>query len=143
MYRLRYEVASDIMDLSSHPQVITLDDGSKGVRDALDDEPSTTVFAVRNPQSGRVVASIRTVDAVQSKLEMEKYNWHNLDPSIKAKGCVEWCRLVAHPSARGTTAAPMLYIQSVRHHQAKGDANFVFMVDQRATRLLDYYNKVS
>jgi hypothetical protein len=59
---------------------------------------------------------------------------------------VEWCRLVADPSARGTTAAPMLYVQSVRYHQDEsnefgGNANFAFMVDQRAKKLLNYYNK--
>jgi len=127
--------------LSKHPQVVTLADGEKGVKDKLDEEESTVHFAVRNPNSGKVVASIRTVDANASQLEMERYNWHNLDADLKAGGAVEWCRLVAHREARGTTAAPMLYIQSVRHHQERDVSNFVFMVDQKATKLLDYYNK--
>ena len=76
---------------------------------------------------------------------------------------------MAHREARGTTAAPMLYIQvkrridypqipntkqtptsslrssppsqSVRYHQERDLSNFVFMVDQKATRLLKYYNQ--
>ncbi|GMH91505.1 hypothetical protein TrVE_jg11558 [Triparma verrucosa] len=141
VYNLRYNVARKIMHLPrSHPVVYEQASGNYGVKDALDDEDSTVHFAVRNPNNGKVIAAIRTVDANKSVLEMEKYNWHNLSATIKEEGCVEWCRLCADPSARGSSAAPMLYIQSVRYHQALGNCNFTFMVDQKATKLLKYYN---
>ena len=35
----------------------------------------------------------------------------------------------------------MLYIQSVRYHLEKGNDNFIFMVDQKAKKLLNYYKK--
>jgi len=134
------------MDLPrTHSHVHEDATGKLGVRDDLDEADSTVHFLCRNPKSGKVVSSIRTVDANKSTLEMELHNWWKLSDDIKQGGAVEWCRLVADPSARGTTAAPMLYIQSVRYHQDKtkefgGNNNFVFMVDQRATKLLKYYN---
>jgi hypothetical protein len=135
-----------IMDLpKSHSHVYEDATGALGVRDQLDDAESTVHFLVRNPKSGKVVSSIRTVDASRSQLEMERFGWWKISDEMKKQGAVEWCRLVADPSARGSTAAPMLYIQSVRYHQDKtnewgGNQNFVFMVDQRATKLLKYYH---
>jgi hypothetical protein len=70
-----------------------------------------------------------------------QFGWHHLSNEIKEEGAVEWCRLCASPDARGTTAAPMLYIQSVRYHQEKGNNNFIYMVDQKAKKLLNYYSK--
>ena len=161
----------------SHPAVIEFEDGSYGVKDELDSDVGTIHFVVRNPNDGNVIASIRTVDANTSKLDMEKvrkgetekrgvgrakreaheppqplayhhsslrplqFGWHHLSDEIKSEGAVEWCRLCASPDARGTTAAPMLYIQSVRYHQEKGNNNFIYMVDQKAKKLLNYYSK--
>jgi len=142
VWRLRFKVARKIMHLPrSHPAVLQLGDGTWGVRDELDMAESTVHFFIRNPTDGKVVAAIRTVDANKSQLEMEKFNWHNLSDEIKQGGAVEWCRLCASPEARGTTAAPMLYIQSVRYHLKKKNNNFIFMVDQKAKKLLNYYKK--
>ncbi|GMI41647.1 hypothetical protein TrCOL_g12785 [Triparma columacea] len=142
VYRLRFKVARKIMHLPrSHPAVIEFEDGSYGVKDELDSDVGTVHFVVRNPNDGNVIASIRTVDANTSKLDMEKFGWHHLSDEIKSEGAVEWCRLCASPDARGTTAAPMLYIQSVRYHQEKGNNNFIYMVDQKAKKLLNYYSK--
>lgn len=56
----------------SHPAVIEFEDGSYGVKDELDSDVGTIHFVVRNPNDGNVIASIRTVDANTSKLDMEK-----------------------------------------------------------------------
>jgi hypothetical protein len=56
----------------SHPAVIEFEDGSYGVKDELDSDVGTVHFVVRNPNDGNVIASIRTVDANTSKLDMEK-----------------------------------------------------------------------
>jgi hypothetical protein len=56
----------------SHPAVIEFEDGTYGVRDELDLDDGTVHFLVRNPNDGKVIASIRTVDANTSQLDMEK-----------------------------------------------------------------------
>ena len=99
------------------------------IRDSLDDEPSTTHYAVRRKSDGKLVSSIRTVCSQKSQLEMERLNWFDLPKAIKDAGAVEWCRLVADREVRGTSAVPMLYQQSVIHQQDLGTQNFVFMVE--------------
>lgn len=54
---------------------------------------------------------------------------------------MEWCRLVGDKTARGTNAVPLLYQQSVLHQQDLGIQSTVFMVDVKATKLLDYYKR--
>jgi len=142
IYRLRFKVGRQVMKLSrSDPRVYQDDeDGYYEVRDDLDEEESTVSFLIRNPNDGKPIASIRTVCGVQSQLEMEKFGWFDVPQSIKDGGLVEWCRLCAVKEARGTNAAPMLYLQSVRYHREMKNDNFMFMVDQRATKLIKYYN---
>ena len=80
----------------SDPRVYQDDeDGFYEVRDDLDEEPSTISYLIRNPNDGKPIASIRTVDAVKGEVEMEKYKWFDIPDEIKRGGVVEWCRLCA------------------------------------------------
>jgi len=113
------------------------------VRGDLDEAESTTHYAYRHPKTGLLVTAIRAVNGVKSQLEMERYGWFNLSEEIKRDGVYEWCRLVADKSVRGTNTAPILYIDSVLHQRSLGNYNCVFMVDQKAKKLMRYYKRLT
>ena len=110
------------------------------IRDPLDDEPSTYHYAVRR-SDGKLVSSIRAVNGNQTPLEMERFGWYKFEGEVRENGFAEWCRLICDKEARGTTAVPLLYLQSARHQQDLGVDNLVFMVDTKAKKLLDYYKR--
>ena len=144
IYRLRHQVlygqTKNSLFTPDHDQVFPGENGFE-IRDALDDEESTMHYAVRRETDGKLVSSIRAVDGNKAQLEMEKFGWYNVEEPIREAGFSEWCRLICDKSARGTTAVPLLYLQSARQLQDSGIDNVVFMVDTRAKKLLSYYKK--
>jgi N-acyl-L-homoserine lactone synthetase len=141
IFRLRHEVVIDQCKMKINTSNIF--DSSKGkiLMDTHDASDATVHYAIRSPTTGKYVSAIRTIDGNKTKLDMEKHNWFQLDPSIKSGGVVEWSRLVSDMSIRKTNTALLLYMQSVYHQQDLGVNNVVFMVDSRAKNLMNYYKR--
>lgn len=138
IYKLRYNVV-----VNQHKMKINSAHIFNGnmVCDEHDVSDATTHYAIRNSHTGKLVSAIRTVDANKTTIDMEKFNWFELDDSIKKDGVVEWSRLVSDTSVRKTNAALLLYIQSALYCQDAGVSNITFMVDSRATQLMNYYKR--
>jgi N-acyl-L-homoserine lactone synthetase len=141
IYRLRHKVVVEQHKMKINPAHIFDSVSGKMVCDDHDLSDATTHYAIRSPSTGKMVSSIRTVDANKTLIDMEKYKWFQLPDHVKKEGVVEWSRLVSDTSVRKTNAALLLYIQSVLHQQDNGIGNITFMVDSRATNLMKYYNK--
>jgi hypothetical protein len=139
IFKLRHTVLSNAPNspfTRNHPMV-----HGDEIRDEYDEMESTKQYLIRSPGTGKPIASIRTTDANDGSLEMEKYGWFPISDDLRSEGLVEWSRLVSLPEVRGSNAVPILYYTSVTHKQMVGNQNIIFMVDQKATRLLEYYNK--
>jgi N-acyl-L-homoserine lactone synthetase len=141
IYRLRYDVVVNQHKMKINESNIFGSDSGKMICDDHDMSDATTHYAIRNSHTGKIVSSIRTIDGNKTALDMEKYNWFQLDKSIKDGGVVEWSRLVSDVSARKTNAALLLYIQSALHCRNMGITNVTFMVDSKATQLMKYYKR--
>jgi N-acyl-L-homoserine lactone synthetase len=141
IYRLRHNVVVDQFKLKINPSNVYESACGKVIIDEHDISDATVHYAIRNPATGKIVSAIRTIDANKTKLDMEKHNWFQIDPKIKAGGLVEWSRLVSDASARKTNTALLLYIKSVYHQQDMGVNNVIFMVDSRAKKLMHYYKR--
>ena len=141
IFRLRYEVVVNQCKMKINESSIYNSNGGKYICDEHDSSDATTHYAIRNPNTGKIVSAIRTIDAVKTQLDMEKHNWFQLDPKIKQDGVVEWSRLVSDMSVRKTNSALLLYIASASHQQSIGINNVTFMVDSRATNLMKYYKR--
>ncbi len=141
IYKLRYDVVINQNKMKINETNIYNSDIGKIICDDHDTSDATTHFAIRNPNTGKYVSSIRTIDGNKTKLDMEKYNWFELDASIKRDGVVEYSRLVSDISVRKTNATILLYLQSVMTNQDLGICNITFMVDSKATNLMKYYKK--
>jgi N-acyl-L-homoserine lactone synthetase len=141
IFRLRYEVVINQCKMKINESSIYNSSTGKYICDEHDGSDATTHYAIRNPNTGKIVSAIRTIDAVKTQLDMEKHNWFQLDPKIKQDGVVEWSRLVSDMSVRKTNSALLLYIASVKHQQSIGINNVTFMVDSRATNLMKYYKR--
>lgn len=141
IFRLRYNVVIDQFRMRINPSNVF--DSSKGkiIMDEHDASDATVHYAIRHPTTGKYISAIRTINANQTTLDMEKYNWFHLNDTIKRGGVVEWSRLVSDTSVRKTNTALLLYMQSVYHQQDLGVENVVFMVDSRATNLMNYYKR--
>ncbi len=141
IYRLRHTVVVDQCNMKINQSNIHDSAIGKVIVDEHDISDATVHYAVRNPATGKFVSAIRTIDANKTKLDMEKHNWFQIDPKIKAGGVVEWSRLVSDASVRKTNTALTLYIKSVDYQQDLGVNNVIFMVDSRAKKLMDYYKR--
>jgi hypothetical protein len=141
IYRLRHTVVIDQHKMKINPSNIYDSASGKVIMDEHDISDATVHYAIRNPATGKIVSAIRTIDANKTKLDMEKHNWFQIDPKIKAGGVVEWSRLVSDASVRKTNTALLLYIKSVYHQQDMGVNNVIFMVDSRAKKLMHYYKR--
>lgn len=141
IFRLRHEVVVNQCKMKINESSIYNSNGGKYICDEHDGSDATTHYAIRNPNTGKIVSAIRTIDALKTQLDMEKHNWFQLDPKIKQDGVVEWSRLVSDMSVRKTNAALLLYIASASHQQSIGINNVTFMVDSRATNLMKYYKR--
>ena len=141
IYRLRHEVVIEQCKMKINESNIQTSSIGKIIIDQHDISDATVHYAIRNPSTGKLVSAIRTIDANKTQLDMEKHNWFQIDKKIKATGVVEWSRLVSDMSVRKTNTALLLYMKSVFHQQDLGVNNVVFMVDSRATKLLDYYKR--
>ena len=145
IYQLRHKVlfeqGKNSKFDSSHPQVYKSADNKWEIRDDLDEDETTIQYAVRSPTTKELVCSIRTVDGNMSTLEMQRHKWYDVDIYIRQDGYVEWSRLVADKSVRGTNAVPLLYQQSVFHQQDLDTHHILFMVDSKAKKLLEYYHR--
>jgi hypothetical protein len=144
IYRLRHEVIVNQHKMNINPaNIFTDQSGGKYICDHHDTDTTNAVvhYAIRNPNTGKYISSIRTVDGNKTKLDMEKHGWFRLSDTIKQNGVVEWSRLVSDASARKTNAALLLYIQSVNHQQDLGVDNITFMVDSKAKNLMNYYKR--
>jgi N-acyl-L-homoserine lactone synthetase len=138
IYRLRYDVV-----VNQHKMKVNKSSVYSGnmICDDHDMSDATTHYAIRNPHTGKIVTSIRTIDGNKTALDMEKYNWFHLDKSITDGGVVEYSRLVSDASMKKTNAAILLYMRSVLHLQDTGISNITFMVDSKATQLMKYYKR--
>jgi N-acyl-L-homoserine lactone synthetase len=141
IYRLRHTVVIDQHKMKINQSNIYESTSGKVIMDNHDISDATVHYAIRNPATGKIVSAIRTIDANKTKLDMEKHNWFQIDPKIKAGGVVEWSRLVSDASVRKTNLALTLYIKSVDYQQDLGVNNVIFMVDSRAKNLMNYYNR--
>ncbi len=141
IYRLRHEVVVEQYNMKINESNIRTSSIGKLIMDQHDISDATVHYAIRNPSTGKLVSAIRTIDANKTQLDMEKHNWFQIDPNIKSSGVVEWSRLVSDVSVRKTNTALLLYMKSVYHQQDLGVNNIIFMVDSRATKLLDYYKR--
>ena len=141
IFRLRYNVVVDQCNMKINPTNIFESSKGKIIIDKHDSSDATVHYAIRNPQTGKFVSAIRTIDANKTQLDMEKYNWFKIDQKIKETGVVEWSRLVSDLSVRKTNTALLLYMQSVYHQQDLGINNVIFMVDSRAKHLMNYYKR--
>jgi hypothetical protein len=141
IFRLRYSVVIDQFQMRINQSHVF--ESSKGniIMDDHDASDATVHYAIRSPVTGKYVSAIRTIDANKTRLDMEKHNWFQLSDAVKSKGVVEWSRLVADASVRKTNTSLLLYMQSVYHQQDLGVENVVFMVDSRATNLMNYYKR--
>lgn len=141
IFRLRYNVVIDQCKMKIKQSNIYDSSRGKIIMDDHDASDATVHYAIRNPQTGKFVSAIRTIDANKTTLDMEKHNWFKIDQTIKNNGVVEWSRLVADLSVRKTNTALLLYMQSVYHQQDLGVNNVIFMVDSRAKNLMLYYKR--
>jgi len=141
IYKLRHDVVIDQCKMKINENNIFNSSSGKIICDVHDVSDATTHYAIRNPNTGKFVSAIRTIDANKTQLDMEKHNWFKLDPVLKQDGVVEWSRLVSDMSVRKTNAALLLYVASVNHQQSIGINNITFMVDSRATNLMNYYKR--
>lgn len=141
IYRLRHEVIVNQQKMKINPANIFTGPSGKYICDNHDLSDAVVHYAIRNPNTGKYVSSIRTIDGNKTTLDMEKHNWFKLSDTIKADGVVEWSRLVSDASVRKTNAALLLYIQSVNHQQDLGVNNVTFMVDSKAKHLMNYYKR--
>lgn len=141
IYRLRHEVMIDQFNMKISPTNIFDSSRGKIIMDKHDVSDATVHYAIRNPSTGKFVSAIRTIDANKTQLDMEKYNWFQIDPKIKADGVVEWSRLVSDNSVRKTNTALLLYMKSVYHQQDMGVNNVIFMVNSQAKNLMNYYKR--
>lgn len=141
IYKLRHDVIVKQQQMKINPENIFT--GSKGhyICDKHDASDAVVHYAIRNPNTGKFISAIRTIDGNKTQLDMEKHNWFKLSEKIKSEGVVEWSRLVSDVSARKTNAALLLYIQSVNHQQDLGVNNVTFMVDSKAKNLMNYYKR--
>lgn len=143
IYRLRYDVVVNQHKMKVNESSVYESAYGKMICDDHDMSDATVHYAIRNPHTGKIVTSIRTVDGNKTALDMEKYNWFHLDKSIKDGGVVELSRLVSDASMKKTNATGLLYIRSALNCQELGISNFTFMVDSKATRLLQSYKRWS
>ena len=86
IYKLRYDVVINQNKMKINETNVYNSDIGKIICDDHDVSDATTHFAIRNPNNGKYVSSIRTIDGNKTKLDMEKYNWFELDASIKRDG---------------------------------------------------------
>lgn len=141
IYRLRYNVVVEQHKMKINDSNIKDSSIGKLIMDEHDISEATVHYAIRNPTTGKLVSAIRTIDANKTQLDMEKHKWFQIDQKIKTGGVVEWSRLVSDASVRKTNTALLLYIKSVYHQQDLGVNNVIFMVDSRATNLMNYYKR--
>ena len=141
IYRLRHDVIINQCNMKIDQSNIFESKTGKIIMDKHDISDATVHYAIRNPANGKLVSAIRTIDANKTQLDMEKHKWFNIDQKIKSGGVVEWSRLVSDMSVRKTNTALLLYMQSVYHQQDLGVNNIIFMVDSRAKKLMNYYNR--
>ena len=141
IYRLRHNVIIDQCNMKIDQSNIFESTTGKIIMDKHDISDATVHYAIRDPATGKLVSAIRTIDANKTQIDMEKYKWFNIDQKIKSGGVVEWSRLVSDMSVRKTNTALLLYMQSVYHQQDQGINNVIFMVDSRAKKLMNYYNR--
>lgn len=141
IYKLRHEVIVNQHKMKINQANIFTSQTGKYICDFHDTTDAVVHYAIRNPNTGKYISSIRTIDGNKTQLDMEKHNWFKLSDKIKADGVVEWSRLVSDVTARKTNAALLLYIQSVNHQQDLGVNNITFMVDSKAKNLMNYYKR--
>ena len=141
IYRLRHDVIIDQCNMKIDKSNVFESTTGKFIMDKHDISDATVHYAIRDQTTGKLVSAIRTIDANKTQLDMEKHKWFNIEPKIKSGGVVEWSRLVSDMSVRKTNTALLLYMQSVYHQQDLGVNNVIFMVDSRAKKLMNYYNR--